>query len=399
MKGNPDMRSLVALAAVSALGSSLHAEDFVYQGKLSDNGQPADGVYDLTFEYYTVISGGAVQLTATRDDVQVSDGVFQINLPMPPSDDARFLELAVRDGASTGGYTQLLPRTFIASTPYATKALNVEWDRNMSNYLTFGGGDDVVLINRDVTVSDFEYFGIGADTEDFAGMYITTTDSAGEPFYGYATGDIPQGGFNGFFAYHYLSGETGDLIFNVNGFDDFVMRDGGSFEVFSSVRASGFVYNSPRTRSYSIPPAAFKPADMSGGFIPYVAGGPDGAAYIFQSGSTETMVAPVSLPDGATITGISASLRDISTARLIQAQIRRIDQSTGNTLLGVVGTTDPEIFTGVRSSPVTSSARVVDNDQYSYEIWLAVDSTGWINIAGGLSVRWVEIEYTVESPD
>lgn len=389
--------ALALLAAAFTVSFAL-AEDFVYQGSLSDNTQPADGFYDLTFEYYTAIAGGAALQTAVRDDVQVTDGVFQVTLPMPPSDNARFLELAVRDGASTGGYTQLLPRTFIASTPYATKALNVEWELNTSNYLTFGDGNDVVLINRENQITSAESFGIGADTDSFGGMYVSTSGAEGKPFYGYATNVNGDGGFRTI-AYHYMDGATGDLFFNVGAFDDFVMRAGGNFEVFGWVQASGFEYRVPEGRSYSIPPAAFKPGDMSAGFIPYVAGGSDGAAYIAQTGSIETMVAPVFLPDGAVLTQISASVRDGSVSRQIQAQLRRIGQPGTDALLGFVGTDGPETFTGVRQSSISSTFSTVDNDLYSYEIWLTVNSSGWSNVAGATSVRWVELEYTVESPD
>lgn len=385
--------ALAALAAATLTANPALAEDFVYQGSLNDNGQPADGVYDLTFEYYTALNGGTLQLTANRDDVQVTDGVFQVTLPMPPSDDARFLELAVRDGTSTGGYTQLLPRTFIASAPYATKALNVEWDRNMSDFLTFGDGNDVVLINRDVRIGA-ENFGVGADTDSFGGMYVSTSGLEGFPFYGYDTGFG-----TGAFAYHYLDGATNELRFNLGFFDLFAMQPDGDFAASGNLIANNLIYNAPQTRSYSVPPAAFKPADMSAGFIPYVAGGSDGAAFIAQSGSTETMVAPVLLPDGATLTSISASLRDGSSARLIQAQLRRVDRDTGNVVVGFVGTTDSEFFTGVRTNPITGSARVVDNDNFSYEIWLTVNSSGWSNVLGAISARWVELEYTVESPD
>lgn len=381
------------LAAALTVNSAL-AEDFVYQGSLSDNTQPADGLYDLTFEYYTAIAGGAALQTAVRDDVQVTDGVFQVTLPMPPSDNARFLELAVRDGASTGGYTQLLPRTFIASTPYATKALNVEWELNTSNYLTFGDGNDVVLINRENPITNAEFFGVGADTDSFGGMYVSTSGFEGLPFYGYDTG-IGAGSI----AYHYLDGASGDLIFNLGFFDRFFMRANGDFVGLSNMLAADFQYQNPQTRSYSLPPAAFRPADMSGGFIPYVAGSSAGEAYIAQSFSLASLVAPVSLPDGATVTRLSVSLQDASSIRLLQAQLRRTDQNGNSTVIDSVGTTAAETFTGVKSKVITTSASEIDNNFYGYEITIAVNSNGWTNALGSQAIRWVELEYTVESPD
>ena len=390
------MRLYPAVAAAlfaATLAAPAQAEPFTYQGSLTENAQPADGVYDLRFQYHTTLTGGSPLLTETVDNVTVTEGVFQVTLPMPPSDDARFLQLAVRDGASTGGYTELLPRTFIASAPYATKALNVEWELNTSNFLTFGNGNDVVLINRENRIGS-EYFGIGADTAGFAGMYIATTGATGRPFYGYNAGSAFET-----FAYHYLDGASGSLRFNLNGFDAFVMNTDGSFVAPSSVTSDAFTYNSPKPRTYSVAMAAFKPSEMST-FIPYVAGGFAGLAYILEPGNTQPMVAPINLPDGARITNLTARINDGSSSRSLQVQLRRTLSSTGEYLaIGAVGTTVSEFFNGVRSATITGSSAFVNNEVYGYEIQLVVGGNGWSPTPGSISVAYVGITYTVEEPD
>ncbi|GEM_PF-3600033 len=396
------MRSPTATAVLAAAvltAAPALAQDFVYQGSLSDNNQPADGLYDLTFEYYTAISGGAALQTATRDDVQVTDGVFQVSLPMPPSDDARFLELAVRDGASTGGYTQLLPRTFIASTPYATKALNVEWDRNMSDYLTFGDGNEIVLINRQNRIGA-EYFGVGADTDSFGGMYVSTSGSAGLPFYGYDTGFGADA-----FAYHYLDGATNELRFVIDGFtDNFVMRPNGDLIVEDdlvaggSVTAEDFSYESPQTRYFSVSGNTFTP----GNNIPYEAFTSLGSGlYPDAAVSQAWYLAPINLPDGAVITELQAALFDNLNGSSVRLNVLRQSLTTtgnGASTLAVVDTA------GLAASPsnriltdTTIQAPVIDNQNFSYFFFaFFINPTGNGNDVRLASAR---LSYTVDSPD
>lgn len=104
--------------AVTALGTS-----FTYQGRLLDAGSPANGTYDLRFILYDAESAGAaVGATQTKDDVAVANGLFSVDLDFGApawNGDARWVEIAVRAGSSTGTYTVLSPRQPISPTPYA----------------------------------------------------------------------------------------------------------------------------------------------------------------------------------------------------------------------------------------------------------------------------------------
>ncbi|GIW19553.1 hypothetical protein [Tepidiforma sp.] len=96
---------------------------FTYQGRLTDGGSPANGSYDLRFILYDAESGGAqVGSTVTRDDVQVTNGLFTVDLDFGASvfqGDARWMEIAVRPGSSTGAFTVLSPRQPVSPAPYA----------------------------------------------------------------------------------------------------------------------------------------------------------------------------------------------------------------------------------------------------------------------------------------
>ena len=95
---------------------------FTYQGRLIDGGIAANGAYDLRFRLFDAATGGAqVGATLQSPDVPVSGGYFTVALNFADYFDgeARWLEVEVRPGASTGNYTPLTPRTSLTGVPYA----------------------------------------------------------------------------------------------------------------------------------------------------------------------------------------------------------------------------------------------------------------------------------------
>ena len=100
---------------------------FTYQGTLRLNGDRAQGPYDFRFRLFTQATGGTEAASPQfRYDVPVTDGLFSTELDFgqtPIDGDDIFLQIEVRDGASTGAYTILSPRQRINATPYAVRAL------------------------------------------------------------------------------------------------------------------------------------------------------------------------------------------------------------------------------------------------------------------------------------
>jgi hypothetical protein len=101
--------------------------EFTYQGRLADNGQPANGLYDLTFKLFNAsTSGSQVDVTITYSAVTVSNGLFSAVLDFsgnfPGAD--RWLEIGVRPNGG-GAFTTLSPRQKLTSTPYAITAANL----------------------------------------------------------------------------------------------------------------------------------------------------------------------------------------------------------------------------------------------------------------------------------
>jgi hypothetical protein len=100
---------------------------FTYQGKLTDNGSPASGSYDLQFGLFDSASGGVqIGSTQTVTNVLASGGVFTVTLDFGTAafpGTARFLEISTRPRGD-GAFTLLMPRQQISSTPYAVRSLS-----------------------------------------------------------------------------------------------------------------------------------------------------------------------------------------------------------------------------------------------------------------------------------
>jgi hypothetical protein len=113
-----------------AIGIASHTSGFTYQGRLVDDGRPAEGPYDFRFVLFDAQVGGAqVGAVITEEDVAVTDGLFAVLLDfgsMAFTGSTRYLEISVRPANSTGTFTVLAPRRRITPTPYATFAYNAD---------------------------------------------------------------------------------------------------------------------------------------------------------------------------------------------------------------------------------------------------------------------------------
>ena len=73
---------------------------FTYQGRLTDDGQPATGVYDFQFNLYDADAGGnQVGPTLFVDNITLAEGLFTASLDFGPAaltGPARWLEVWVK---------------------------------------------------------------------------------------------------------------------------------------------------------------------------------------------------------------------------------------------------------------------------------------------------------------
>ena len=160
MKPNP-IKTLASIALVvlvtvtTALFYSTQAAPlgtaFTYQGRLVDNGSPANGTYDLRFALFDALSaGGPIGVPITNAPTAVSNGLFTVTLDFGGGiflGNARWLEIGVRTNGSVLAHTPLTPRQELTPTPNAIYADNAGTAATAAtaNSVALGGVNNAAL--------------------------------------------------------------------------------------------------------------------------------------------------------------------------------------------------------------------------------------------------------------
>jgi hypothetical protein len=124
-------------AAQAAIGTS-----FTYQGRLTDGGHPANGLYDFQFALYNALTSTTpIASIISREDISVTNGTFAAELDFGNvfNGDERYLEIGVRPGSSTGAYTTLAPRRALKPVPYALALPGLWTQQNGTSPNLIGG--------------------------------------------------------------------------------------------------------------------------------------------------------------------------------------------------------------------------------------------------------------------
>jgi len=120
MHTRPVACALALLLASTAAAQTAQLPDFTYQGRLTQNGQPASGNHDLTFTLYDADTGGNVVGTPIHEaQFPVVDGLFTASLAFPGVFSGQQLWLSIDVDGET-----LSPRQAISTTPVAQYALD-----------------------------------------------------------------------------------------------------------------------------------------------------------------------------------------------------------------------------------------------------------------------------------
>lgn len=115
------------LAALTATAAPLGTA-FTYQGRLTDGGQPANDSYEFEFYLFDAETGGTNLGIVTKEEVQVTDGVFTVDLDYGAGafdGNARWLEIYVRKDNDGQPGAVLTPRQALTAAPYALMAKDV----------------------------------------------------------------------------------------------------------------------------------------------------------------------------------------------------------------------------------------------------------------------------------
>lgn len=119
--------ALLSIIAAATVAVPAHAQGtaFAYQGRLENNGAPANGNYDLTFTLYTTnVDGVAVAGPVTDSATPVSNGLFTVTIDFGAgafTGNNFWLDVSVSP-AGSNAFTDLSPRQPILPTPYAMMA-------------------------------------------------------------------------------------------------------------------------------------------------------------------------------------------------------------------------------------------------------------------------------------
>ena len=146
------MKTLIKLHVLflAVLGAAMvsHAQStaFTYNGRLNNNGVPANGAYDLRFTIYDASAdGNVIAGPLPFNSVDVANGLFTVRIDFgadvftgPP----RWLSVEVQPTAGGGGFALLSPRQEVTSSPYSIQAQTAGSVANgsvVANQLNTGG--------------------------------------------------------------------------------------------------------------------------------------------------------------------------------------------------------------------------------------------------------------------
>lgn len=297
LKGNPmsNLRKLWIVACAGlAVSTACYAQApvgnaFTYQGELRQAGAPVTGNADLRFRLYTAATGGSqVGPEVAMNAAAIANGRFTAPLDFGAGtfgNDARWLEIDVRNPAGSGNFVTLTPRQRLTAAPVALFALagnqgpigpqgpqgvpgpvgppgpqgatgqqgqqgvqgapgqqgqqgppgpqgaqgqqgaqGVQGPAGASPWQLSGSTTFYNAGFVGVGRSNTigsEYFGVRANTTGYGGMYMETSGAAGWPFYGYATAGAGR-------AWHYLNGNTGTWHLVNSGLERFSITSAGN---------------------------------------------------------------------------------------------------------------------------------------------------------------------------
>jgi hypothetical protein len=141
---SPSLARLLAVALAVALASpAALAARFVYEGRLDDAGQPANGRYDLKLTAYGHAAQGAtLAAPVTFEGVEVRDGRFRLDVDLPlVKADQVWLEVAVR-GAGEPAFAEIPGRAKAIAAPLIGACWSTTGDSGSNPATNFIGTTD-----------------------------------------------------------------------------------------------------------------------------------------------------------------------------------------------------------------------------------------------------------------
>ena len=146
--------AMVIFVGLIPFANSIFAQTnaFTYQGKLTDGGVAANGTYQIQFALFdSPVNGNQIGSTITNSSVQVSGGVFTVDLDFGVGafpGTTRYLQISIFS-AGSNSYVTLIPRQQMASAPYAIKALSSDTSIQADDSTRLGGVPAIEYVRTD----------------------------------------------------------------------------------------------------------------------------------------------------------------------------------------------------------------------------------------------------------
>lgn len=352
------------LAALSMLAGTTLAAPITYQGTLEDNGQPANGMYDMRFSLADAPTIGLLLQFIDIADVEVVDGLFEVEVDFDDSwFDGSDRWLAVRVEG-----TNLNPRTKINYAPYAIRATRAQQANLAFDLSAPWVSVDTGIIISATSTGATPITGRSSNTTGTNPGVLGRTDStsgSSAGVYGLVNSTTP-----GSFSAGVRGQNNGVSFFGVGVYG---AQNGSGFGVYGTTPNGTGVYGS---------------SDQGTGMFANTGSGPQAARFVHNDEDTEVMLAS----DSYAVEAYNDETDGIGTAIYASGGQRGIYGVAGNsgfgnlTRVGVEGlagafSTGADTFYGVRGfgqNPVEGGSRT------SYGVYGGAQVGNSLNAAYGI---------------
>jgi hypothetical protein len=351
---------------------------FTYQGHLTKGGKPVTGTCQIVFLMWDAPSGGNY-LDAWGNSTDLKDGHFSLTVDFGPdafTGDARWLETRVCCPAGSDTCETLKGRVELTAVPYAHSlrpGAKVAGATETTLHVSNSDADGVAVYgestSRSTAVDDSSYGGkFLANSRYGTGVYGENT-TAGEYDAGYGV-------------YGKANSPNGYGVFS-----DGNARVDGDALVNGDLHVQGSLTWQSRTSFLSIPPAAFVPYR---GIMDYMN---NGALLMDLGNASPNYYAPVSLPHGALVTGLTFYWADYSSSYDATCTLRRVYLGGGASDMAQVASSGSSTVSFTFTDIIDSA--YIDNSQYAYLLEWNLPYQDDYDYTGGLGVL---LEYTYSEP-